>query len=47
MRVEFGVLESFLGSVFEPTGVDSGSLRVNFGPLEVDFWAVEGKFELW
>ena len=36
-----------MGSVFEPTGVDSGSLRVNFGPLKVDFWAMEGKFELW
>ena len=33
-------------SIFEPTGVDFVSLRVNFGPVEVDFWSVIGGFRL-
>ena len=33
-------------SIFEPTGVDFVSLRVNFMPVEVDFWSVIGGFRL-
>ena len=33
-------------SIFEPTGVDFVSLRVNFVPVEVDFWSVIGGFRL-
>ena len=35
-----------LGRILE-VGVDVRAQRVNFDPLEVEFWSLEGEFCLW